>query len=191
MNGTLEISVSVKKWMIGLLATTLWMAGSFGSAWGHAELKSSNPVEGSTLEAMPSTISVTFNEKLLNLEGEQVNTIALLDGNSEDVSLSEITIDNATISAIVNVNSFVLPGEYRIIYRVVSADGHPIEGEVPFIYAPAEEVSSSDEAQSGDESSPDAQAASQNDDGLNSEVISGVVALILLAGLLLWFRKRN
>jgi methionine-rich copper-binding protein CopC len=161
------------------------------TSWGHAELKSSNPVEGSTLEVMPSTISVTFNENLLNLEGEQVNTIALLDGNSEDVSLSEITIDKATISAEVGFNSFVLPGEYRIIYRVVSADGHPIEGEVPFIYAPAEEASSSDEAQSVDESSPDAQVESQSDDGLNNEVISGVVALILLAGLLLWLRKRN
>ncbi|MFM8254588.1 MAG: copper resistance protein CopC [Actinomycetota bacterium] len=173
--------------ILGLILAITFAPTSFA----HAELKSSNPVEGSTLEVMPSTISVTFNENLLNLEGEQVNTIALLDGNSEDVSLSEITIDNATISAKVNVDSFVLPGEYRIIYRVVSADGHPIEGEVPFIYAPAEEASSGDEAQSGDESSPDAQVESQSDDGLNSEVISGVVALILLAGLLLWLRKRN
>jgi len=161
------------------------------NAFAHAELKSSNPVEGSTLEAMPSTILVTFNENLLNLESEQVNTLALLDGNGEDVSLSEITIDKATISAEVSVNSFVLPGEYRIIYRVVSADGHPIEGEVPFIYAPAEEASSSGQAQPVDESSPDAQVESQSDDGLNNEVISGVVALILLAGLLLWLRKRN
>ncbi len=161
------------------------------ASWGHAELKSSNPVKGTTLEVMPSTISVTFNEALMILGNEQINTLALRDPFNEDVSLSEINISGDTISAAVRLGSALLSGEYRIIYRVVSADGHPIEGEVPFIYAPEEEATSIDQAQPIDESSPDAQPVSQSDDGLNNEVISGVVALILLVGLLLWLRNRN
>jgi methionine-rich copper-binding protein CopC len=151
------------------------------NSFAHATLKSSNPADGSTVEAMPSQISLTFNEELMNLDGEQVNTIALLDGNSEDVSLSEITVDNATIAAKVNVNTYVLPGDYRIKYRVVSADGHPIEGEVLFTYAAAETS----------ESTSDAVVVPTSDEGINTELIGGFLALIMLIALLLWLRKRK
>lgn len=151
------------------------------NAFAHATLESSNPVEGSTVEVMPSQISLTFNEELMNLDGEQVNTIALLDGNSEDISLSEITVENATIAAKVNVSTFVLPGDYRIKYRVVSADGHPIEGEVVFTYAAAETA----------EATSDDVVISTNDEGINTELVAGFLALIMLIALLLWLRKRG
>lgn len=173
--------------VLGLILTLTFAPTS----WGHAELKSSNPVKGSTLEVMPATISATFNEALMILGDEQVNTLALRDPYNEDISLSEVSISGDTISAAVRLESALLSGEYRIIYRVVSADGHPIEGDVPFIYAPADQATAMDEPQPTDESSPDAQPVSESNDGLNNEVISGVVALILLVGLLFWLRKRN
>lgn len=151
------------------------------NAFAHATLESSNPAEGSTVEVMPSQISLTFNEELLNLDGEQVNTIALIDGNSEDISLSEITVENATIAAKVNVSTYVLPGDYRIKYRVVSADGHPIEGEVVFTYAAAETA----------EATSDAVVVPTSDEGVNTELIGGFLALIMLIALLLWLRKRK
>ena len=40
----------------------------------HAELESSNPDAGSVLSAMPESISLTFGEVLITLEGEKVNT---------------------------------------------------------------------------------------------------------------------
>jgi len=151
-----------------------------GGSLAHAELESSVPAANSTLQDLPRSISVTFGEELLVIGNEQVNSIALRDFYDEDVSLSAIEIVGDTISASVSASSPVIAGEYRIVYRVVSGDGHPIEGEVPFVYAP-------EEAAAVDETSVD----SQTPEGVNLGILPLLIAIIVIVSALILIRKRK
>jgi len=144
----------------------------------HAELESSNPGAGSVLSAMPESISLTFGEVLITLEGEKVNTIALSDPTGRDIPLSPSVVENTTLSteiADLASNTFV-PGEYKITYRVVSADGHPISGSISFTLKPDESApTGSDSTQSKSEITSVTEQ--------NTPAPSGNTSLILIATL--------
>ena len=171
-----------------IIALFTFLSGT--SAWGHAELQSSSPEKGDVVVLIPNKISLTFNEDLLILGKEPINTLALRDFYDEDVSLYDVKIEGNSISAMVNLSSPVLSGEFRIVYRVVSADGHPVEGEIPFIYAPEEESSVDEKAVpvGEDAGTP---SSSEGSMGFNSLLIVGSIILILIICALLLVRKRK
>jgi methionine-rich copper-binding protein CopC len=115
---------------------------SSGTAWAHAELESSIPEQGAILQALPEVISATFGEKLLLLGEEKVNTIALVDPQGIERELRDIQVVDETMSARLATIDSPSPGDYQIRYRVVSADGHPVAGEISFTYKPGEVVAS-------------------------------------------------
>jgi len=144
----------------------------------HAELESSNPGAESVLSVMPESISLTFSEALIALEGEKVNTIALSDPTGRDVPLSPSVVENTTLSteiADLASNTFV-PGEYKITYRVVSADGHPISGSISFILKP-------DQSAPTDSDSTQSKSEITSVTGQNTPSTSGNTSLILIATL--------
>lgn len=101
------------------------------SASAHSALESSNPANDQVLEAFPSELSLTFNEELISIEGESVNTLTLQGTDGAIYDLLEQTVVGAVLSA--KASSAEYPaGEYLLKYRVVSADGHPITGEISF-----------------------------------------------------------
>jgi len=101
------------------------------AAFAHAELESSNPEANSVIGAAPEVVSLTFAEQLMVIEGEpEANQIQVNDS-------SNMRVDNGDFQVTGNVLTVSLkPGlpddSYTITYRVVSADGHPIEGLVDF-----------------------------------------------------------
>jgi methionine-rich copper-binding protein CopC len=101
------------------------------SASAHSALESSNPARDQVLEAFPSELSLTFNEELISIEGESVNTLTLQGTDGANYDLLAPTVVGAVLSA--KAGSAEYPaGEYLLRYRVVSADGHPITGEISF-----------------------------------------------------------
>jgi copper resistance protein C len=103
----------------------------FPSALAHSDLISSDPVAGASLEEMPESFSLTFNEELISIDGESVNTLTLqgIDGNRYE--LLAPTVVGAVLSAELSAAEY--PAEtYLLSYRAVSADGHPITGEITF-----------------------------------------------------------
>ena len=101
------------------------------SASAHSALESSNPANDQVLEAFPSELSLTFNEELISIEGESVNTLTLQGTDGANFDLLAPTVVGAVLSA--KAGSAEYPaGEYLLKYRVVSADGHPITGEINF-----------------------------------------------------------
>ena len=144
----------------------------------HAELESSNPGAGSVLSAMPESISLTFGEVLITLEGEKVNTIVLTDPTGRDIPLSPSVAEEATLSTEIAdlANSTFEPGEYKITYRVVSADGHPVSGSISFTLKPDESaLTDSDSTQSKSEITSVTEQ--------NTPASSGNTSLILIATL--------
>ena len=107
--------------MLALAAAIGWAA----PAAAHTALVSSSPAAGATVEA-PASVSLTFNEALLDI-GAQIVVLDAEGGNhaSGDVYFpdpSTVRVDVAPLG----------PGSYTAEWRVVSADGHPIEGSLPF-----------------------------------------------------------
>lgn len=101
------------------------------SASAHSALESSNPARDQVLEAFPSELSLTFNEELISIEGESVNTLTLQGTDGANYDLLAPTVVGAVLSA--KAGSAEYPaGEYLLRYRVVSADGHPITGKISF-----------------------------------------------------------
>ena len=115
-----------------LLALSIVFISFFiSSAQAHSALQSSNPVNQEVVEVIPSDISLTFNEDLISIEGESVNTLTLKGADGTSYELLPPTIVGKVLSVRVAGGNYPA-GEYLLSYRAVSADGHPITGEITF-----------------------------------------------------------
>ena len=117
----------------GTLALALLTPGALlaPTALAHSELVSSDPADGATLDAAPTTVSFTFNEPLMPDFVRFVGTDP--SGATGDLPVSSVEGPTATIDWPAGAPG----GEWRVNYRVVSQDGHPIEGGITFTYAAA------------------------------------------------------
>ena len=69
------------------------------SANGHSALVLSNPTNDKVLEAFPSEMSLTFNEELISIEGESINTLNLEVADGSNYDLLAPTVVGAVLSA--------------------------------------------------------------------------------------------
>ena len=97
----------------------------------HTSLQSSTPSGGQSIEFIPAELSASFDEDLIEIEGEVVNTLELQSADGTKYVLSSATIAGPTVSATVGAGDYPA-GEYLLKYRVVSGDGHPVTGEIRF-----------------------------------------------------------
>ena len=100
-------------------------------AHAHTSLELSNPSDGQSIEFMPAELSASFDEALIEIEGEVVNTLELESADGAKYVLSSATIAGSTVSATAGDGEYPA-GDYLLTYRVVSADGHPVTGEIKF-----------------------------------------------------------
>jgi len=95
----------------------------------HTSLVSSNPKSNAMLMESPKSISITFNEDLIKISGKNVSKISL-SNTIGNVKLGAITINKGTITA--KLLKTLPVSKYKVTYRVVSADGHPVSGSYNF-----------------------------------------------------------
>lgn len=107
---------------VSLLAL-LCLALGAGPASAHASLVSSDPEDGSSIAAAPRSIAFTFNE---NIGNPAFVAVRAPDGTK--VAVSDVSAVDAMVTAIVAPSN--QKGRYTATYRVVSADGHPVEGTI-------------------------------------------------------------
>jgi methionine-rich copper-binding protein CopC len=98
------------------------------NAAAHSTLVSATPGENSVLTEFPSEVSLTFNESLLEIGNENPNKIEVVNSMG-DVLSGAAKVSGPAISVPVQITG---NDEYRVSYRVVSADGHVIEGSYSF-----------------------------------------------------------
>lgn len=117
----------------GLLAAGMLGLGSLTAptAFAHSELVSSDPADGATLDAPPETVSFTFNETLMP---DFVRFVAT-DPSGETGELPVDSVEGPT--ATIDWPADAPGGEWTVNYRVVSQDGHPVEGGITFTYTGA------------------------------------------------------
>ena len=112
--------------ILALAATAV--VGSATVASAHADLLSSDPASGATLERSPSAIHLTFSEA----PDPSLSEVALLNAGGATVPTGTPTMDGAR-TFVVSVPDTLPRGVYTVTWRVVSADdGHVTSGAFPF-----------------------------------------------------------
>jgi methionine-rich copper-binding protein CopC len=102
---------------------------SAGPALAHAALTGSTPAADSSVSEI-SVVSVTANEDLLDIgENAEGFVIAVSDEDGAFYGDGCVSVRGDTASMDVVLS---LRGTYTVAYRVISEDGHPVEGTFTF-----------------------------------------------------------
>jgi methionine-rich copper-binding protein CopC len=101
------------------------------AAFAHAELETSNPEANSVVSAAPGVVSLTFGEKLMVMAGEDAaNQVQVTDASNARVDNGDYQVTGEVLT--VSLKPDLADDTYTVTYRVVSEDGHPIEGVYEF-----------------------------------------------------------
>jgi methionine-rich copper-binding protein CopC len=93
-------------------------------AHAHSELRSSVPVAGEQLECAPDQIDLHF------YDGVQLTALRLYRVDGDEIVLPRRSIREAKSETI--ELPLLEPGEFRAEWRIISSDGHPAGGVIPF-----------------------------------------------------------
>ena len=162
-----------------LTATAL----SIAPAAAHATLQSSNPAENSVLDAAPDEVTLTFNQSVQS----NFATVTVVGADGTQWGASDPVVDGSTVT--VDLDGLGAAGEYTIGYRVVSADGHPITGSIPFQVTSSSPTSAAPAAPATTETT--STAVEETDSGFPLWPIGAAVAVVAAAGVLFALRNRS
>ena len=138
--------------MLLVLATALMLALTLTPPPAHAHdtLIAADPEDGATLETSPEEITLTFSANILD-----VSPVARISDEDGEL-LTEITPRVEGPDAIVELTEPLPAGTHTIQWRVVSSDGHPIEGALTItVEQDSEDSASEDGADEGDQQASD------------------------------------
>lgn len=161
----------------------------------HAELETSNPEANSVIGAAPAVVSLTFGEKLMLVGSEKdANQVQVTNGTNDRVDNGDYQVTGEVLT--VSLKPDLADDTYKVTYRVVSEDGHPIEGVYEF---EVNGMARSGEAtpMAVDDAAPtatlyDAEAAQNTagaDNGAGIGIGIGIGALIVGAAMFFLFRR--
>lgn len=108
--------------LVGVLALAL-------PVYAHEALVGTTPGDGEALTAAPTEVVLTFSNDLL----ESPPTVVVSTSSGDEITLADPVVEGATLTQ--PLPAGLLNGAYEVAWRVVSADGHPIEGAFTFAVA--------------------------------------------------------
>ncbi|MEU0879429.1 copper resistance CopC family protein [Lentzea sp. NPDC005914] len=159
-------------------------------AQAHAELKSSNPASGATLDAPPKTIELTFSDVVSLPDGDAI-TVTGPDGATWPVTQAHAvdktitaTIDGATAHA----------GAHTLAWKAQADDGDVISGTFTFTVALTAQTSSAAPSSSVTMSAPVSNAPPSTTTSESGGVPAWLwilVVLLALVGVILLVRRRK
>ncbi|MFI6239493.1 copper resistance protein CopC [Micromonospora sp. NPDC050795] len=150
-------------------------------AWAHNSLRTATPARDATLPSAPTEVTLEFMQRL----DPAFTTIVLTDAAKRKLPTGEPVVTGA--KSTIQVTDTLPNGTYTVAYRVVSVDGHPVQGSYPFTVADPSASAAPPVAVSA--SAPAAAAASGG--GPSAGVLTAAAALallVLVAAGLLWRR---
>ncbi|WP_159941527.1 MULTISPECIES: copper resistance CopC family protein [unclassified Nocardiopsis] len=116
-------------------------------ALAHDVLTDSSPEDGQTLDTVPEEVSLTFNNP--PMEGGSGSAVVVTGPDGETTyEEGALTFDGNDVS--VGLAALDQAGEYTIGYRVVSSDGHPIQGSLAFSVTEEAVAAAAPEAEPGE-----------------------------------------
>lgn len=190
-----------------LLATFLLLFAWPQSAAAHDSLVESTPAADSTIETLPDELTLTFSAALIDGEGSTAVVVEDADGNS--VTEGEPTVDGAMVTQPLVADAAA--GEYHVVWKVISSDGHPTDGEFGFTLATgtaidptaeptpeptAEPSTAATEAPADEAAETPAPAVTETPAAVDSGSATGwiwagvIVGILIVAGIIVWLVAR-
>ena len=112
--------------LVVVLATACLLVGAATAAQAHNVLVGTLPANGSTVKVVPAQVVLTFNEPAL-----AVGTEVIVAGPSGPVQTGAAVLVDNTVTERLQPGSPA--GQYNVVWRATSADGHPVSGRFAFI----------------------------------------------------------
>jgi len=97
-----------------------------GPAHAHAALLRSDPPNGAVLAAVPDRIKLEFSGALMDIG----SVVVLRDAEDDVVARSTPRVRGSLVTS--DVPAGLPDGSYSVVWRVVSSDGHPLQGVIGF-----------------------------------------------------------
>lgn len=98
------------------------------AAIAHDALLSSSPAAQESVDTLPAQLTLHFSGQLIDDSGATIVEVTGPDG--ADAHAGAPLVDGAEVT--VPLRAQAPAGQYRVVWRVVSSDGHPISGEFFF-----------------------------------------------------------
>jgi methionine-rich copper-binding protein CopC len=117
----------MRKALTALLLAGVAMLVTATPALAHNVLISTDPANHASLEAGPPKVTLTFDQYVQDAD---VNQVAVTGPGGGQWAAGPVQISNNLVIA--PLRPLGPAGVYTIGYRVLSADGHPVTGEVTF-----------------------------------------------------------
>lgn len=112
--------------VVTLLGALALVALGAAPAHAHDQLVASSPIDGEHLDAAPTEVRLSFNGEPLELGTTVMVTKA--DDPSTDLAQATVLDGRDVVAELPDLPD----GHYDVRWRVVSSDGHPISGVIPF-----------------------------------------------------------
>jgi methionine-rich copper-binding protein CopC len=145
----------------------------------HSELISASPAQDSVLTDAPSQVVLTFNENIIAI-GDQVS---VTDQSGASVSDGTPKVVDSTVTE--SLKSLTYNGKYLVTYRIVSADGHPVEKSYNFTLNAAGLQQPSASAKP-----TESKTSSGLSFGVIAAIVGGVFVLAVVVGIISVFAGR-
>ncbi len=169
---------------VAVLTALAALAFSASPAQAHAGLTGSTPEDGAVLDTLPTEVTLEFSEEV---RAPAFVVVTGPDRHSHEAG--DPTVDGATLTQRLDAGrlSGTDPnGTWTIAYRVVSTDGHPVQGQTTFTLKGAA-VPGSDAGQPGQPAAPEASAtpaAESDSDAGGTDRSAAPFVVAAVAGLL-------
>ncbi|MFC7686180.1 copper resistance protein CopC [Ureibacillus sp. GCM10028918] len=108
-----------------LIFSFVFLFSFVNTTFAHTHIESSSPQSGEVLTEALEEITLTYEGKI-----EQSSFFTLQNAAGETVPVDNITVSENVLSG--SLPEPIENGEYLINWNIIGADGHLIEGEVPF-----------------------------------------------------------
>jgi copper transport protein len=155
--------------LVGLAITVL--VATAAPALAHAALIGSDPADGAVLDSAPSLVVLRFSEPVTVPPGG----IRAFDEDLRRIDLPTAPSTDASTEVLVPLTDDLAEGGYVVVWRVVSADSHPVGGVVRFAVGDA----------AGIDDAVVAELVGDDRDGIG--VVGGLVRAVTTAATLLAF----
>ncbi|WP_042225140.1 copper resistance CopC family protein [Oceanobacillus manasiensis] len=186
------------------VALFLFVTSITNSAFAHSHIEGSNPEDGEVVTESLQEIVLTFDGSI-----EEGSTVEVTTAKGESIEVEDIVIEENTLTA--TIANSLSNGEYQVDWDIISADGHPLDGDFSFtMNAPEEETAEEQTEEPAEAEEEETTNANEDDDivespeqstqdqeteteeGSSSMVILIVVLLvIILAGGVMYFIKKR
>ena len=99
-------------------------------AFAHGQMVQASPAANSNVLNAPTEVSIEFDGKLQIIGGANVNSIEVTDSQGQIISSPTAVVEGNKISTKLQLTD--ITGLVSVRYRIVSEDGHPVEGDYSF-----------------------------------------------------------